>query len=188
MNNQENFANQKADWDLCEKHVLATGTYKVLDVDPSNVEKCECCGQIIPREELYFSTCDSSIEFGKLGAPGFPLLLKLHEYVCCLWFLLTIVYFIPMIALWYQAYEPVADGAELDPEFSYIGMFSVGLFTYDPITEDGIRLFETGESADKVEEIGLYLTLGLILLFISLVCVRRSLMNLAIELDKDAYT
>jgi hypothetical protein len=36
----------------------------------------------------------------KLGGPGFPLLFEFNKQVCCLFLMLTLLYFVPMIAFW----------------------------------------------------------------------------------------
>jgi hypothetical protein len=72
--------------------------------------------------------------------------------------------------------------------YSVIGLFSSGIFTYDPTTEDGIRYFDSGEKADLIENVGLLLTIGVLLLFIFLIFIRSNLLTMAVELDKDTYT
>jgi hypothetical protein len=39
-----------ADWDECEKHRLATSTYKETDIEmTSDTMVCMCCGKPIPQ-------------------------------------------------------------------------------------------------------------------------------------------
>ena len=77
---------------------------------------------------------------------------------------------------------------DLSENFSFIGLFSTGIFIYDPTTEDGIRYFETGRSAEMIDKVGLLLMWGIVLLLLGLIYIQRSLMQTAVELDKETYT
>lgn len=190
LKKEEEFANKEVDWDDAEKHRLANMAYKVnkIDMDSKDIEKCLCCQQPIPSEEHWFSMCDSNVEFNELGAPGFALLFEFNFYSCCLFFLLTLVYFLPMVVFWGNAYMSIADVTDLLEEFSEIGLFSIGILTYDPVTEEGIRYFDSGDQAKMLDYIGLLITISLAVLFIALLCIRRRLQALAVELDKTTYT
>lgn len=108
--------------------------------------------------------------------------------MCGLFFLLSLVYFLPMVIIWSGAYMRLDDVEALLDDFDFIGMFSIGLLTYDPTSEQGIRYFESGDDADMLEYVGLLVTISLVLLFLTLLVVRRKLLNLAVELDKTTYT
>ena len=47
------------------------------------------------------------MDFGQMGAPGFPLFFELNKELGFLLMLLTIIYFVPMTIYWAQAFEPL---------------------------------------------------------------------------------
>ena len=77
--------------------------YKVTMIDLDKATKCLCCQQPIPDDEHFFSTCDSNVEFSKLGASGFALLFDLNFYVSIQFFVLSLIYFVPMVYFWNDA-------------------------------------------------------------------------------------
>jgi hypothetical protein len=115
LKREEAYANAEADWDKTEDHRLANMAYKVTDIDVQSpdTKKCLCCQQPIPTEEHYFSMFDTDLEFMKLGAAGFPLLFEFNKRLCGIMFTLTLIYGIPMIALWAQAHEPLSENTDL---------------------------------------------------------------------------
>lgn len=70
------------DWDAAEKHGRASGAYRMvatkLDLSDEN-SFCLCCQQPLPSEEQKFGCCTSNIEFGDLGATGFPLFFEFNR-------------------------------------------------------------------------------------------------------------
>jgi hypothetical protein len=126
-------------------HRQANLAYKVLDINlmSGENEKCLCCNQPIPSEDHYFSPCADNIEFAKLGAAGFPLLFEFNKQICLLFLVMTLLYFVPMYVYFVEDLESANSYKDAIPDFSDIGLNSIGILFYDPVTPEGLRYFES---------------------------------------------
>ena len=97
------------DWKAAEKHRLANSVVRttMIDLDSHNIEKCNCCQLPVPHKHHYFSCFDDEMDFGQMGAPGFPLFFELNKQIGLLFFLLLLAYFVPMMIMWTVAYQPM---------------------------------------------------------------------------------
>ena len=192
MAEEEDFANQKADWDKAEQHRLANLAYKVLDIDLMSGDnvKCLCCNQPIPDDQHYFSPCDDNMEFAKLGAAGFPLLFEFNKQICMLFFVMAILYWGPLTLSISGGLSEATQFSDIIPDISDVGLNSIGVFFYDPTTDAGIRYFEdsTGPDLASLQTVGLYLLLCLVILYATLMYIRRNLDRMATDIDATTYT
>lgn len=115
-----------------------------------------------------------------MGAPGFPLFFELNKQVGCLLFLLIFVYFLPLMVFWMRAYEPMAGKTDDIVTYSIIGLFSTGIFTYDPVTPVGIRFFPFEDRKQYLYEVGLLSAIMCGIMLLGFVIVRRNMIKVGL--------
>ena len=114
-------------WEKAEGHGKANLVVDASKTEVNATDKnfCICCHLPYPEDKHFYSVCCDNKELGDMG-PGYPLLLEFIKRVGILLFILTIIYFLPVAGMIYDAYR------RLDPDFddhtNRIGIFSTGVF------------------------------------------------------------
>ena len=104
---------------------------------------------------------------------------------------LTLSYFVPMIAFWYQGYTSLGldkFAKNPDPGYEFLNIFSIGVWIYDPTTKVGIRYFAADDSVNQIKWVGRFLGLTVFVNLLMLIWVRRRLLQMSVELDLKTYT
>ena len=120
------------DWDAAEIHGKASIINKAIINDEDFNEKnvlCECCLNKIPDYHDLYPICE---DLADSDNPGLELFFKLNTYLGIIFLVTSITYFVPMIILISNAYNSIKSNIPI--EASYIGLVSIGIFTYDPVT------------------------------------------------------
>jgi len=176
---------QDADWELAAAHGLST---KVVRVTMTQATTDEDGKPIIPTDEQKFPLCCDTLELGDMGAAGFPLFFEFQKQVGFLFLVLSLVYFLPMQFLWNAAFGEIKEKIAEDDTYSEIGMYSTGIFIYDPTTPVGIRFFDTNDRQQYIYWIGRLLFITVVVTLGGLILVRRNLLKMSIHLDARTFT
>jgi len=156
----------------------------VLDLD--NPESyCPCCQMPYPEDGDMYGLCDSNDKLGDMGE-GFPLFFIFVKYLTVLLLVLTIVYFVPVAYLMYQAYQKVKGKMTgLDDK---LGLFSFGVFVKfsDPRQPEAYAVFE--DRQQYVEAVTALVMVAIVVTLLMNIYLRKRLLDKALKLDRQAYT
>ena len=173
------------DWDLAERHGLATLAYdpsKCTDpYDMNSDQFCHCCQHQVPGEDDFYPLDDNLI-LGELG-DGFPILFQLMKYLNWMLFFMIIFFFIPAIALIAAAVNHF--GTENTNAEEKIALYSFGAFL-KYMEPDNLVEFKPREGYIIGYCIGL--AVGILVTFIFIQIIRKKLNNDADIVDKLSFT
>jgi drug/metabolite transporter superfamily protein YnfA len=173
-------------WDLAEAHGKANlcinSSETVLNFENPD-SYCQCCHLPIPTEEQMYPICVANKELGDLG-PGFPLFFIFMKYLAVYLFILTLIFFLPMAFLIWNALQELK--GNLAPDDSMFALFSLGAI-FQHIGEPGYDLDVDKRARFLNAYGGIFLgTTIFSALFISY--IKTKLDQKIAELDQSAFT